>query len=151
MAYILIVEDDQDYADAVSTVLSAENHEIRILRETHTVIGSMQERRPDLVILDIMFPEDVSAGFRLARAIHNFHSELEDVPILLLTAVNARFPLGFGPGDIDEVWMPATDFLEKPVDFDLLRDKVNALLRDRAGARHADRDLTVESRRTGNP
>ena len=46
----------------------------------------------------------------------------------MLTAINAKFPLGFGPNDIDSEWMPVTDFLEKPVDFDVLRGKVAKLL-----------------------
>ena len=53
---------------------------------------------------------------------------LKTVPILMLTAINAEFPLGFGPNDIDSEWLPVTDFLEKPVDFDVLKDKVAKLL-----------------------
>jgi hypothetical protein len=52
----------------------------------------------------------------------------------MLTAVNTRFPLGFGPKDIDERWLPVTDFLEKPVDFDTLRHKVAQLLPEDAAA-----------------
>jgi hypothetical protein len=46
----------------------------------------------------------------------------------MLTAINTKFPLGFGPKDIDDRWMSVTDFLEKPVDFDVLRGKVAKLL-----------------------
>ncbi|MCG7851112.1 MAG: hypothetical protein MIO92_01170, partial [Methanosarcinaceae archaeon] len=50
------------------------------------------------------------------------------IPILMLTAINTKFPLGFGPKDIDDDWLPVTEFLEKPVDFDVLVDKVSKLL-----------------------
>jgi hypothetical protein len=56
----------------------------------------------------------------------------------LLTAINARFPLGFGPNDIDSEWMPVTEFLEKPVDFDVLKDKVAKLLGKGNGAPKRD-------------
>jgi hypothetical protein len=46
----------------------------------------------------------------------------------MLTAVNVRFPLGFGVHDIDEKWLPVSDFVEKPVDFSVLCSKVSALL-----------------------
>ncbi len=128
MAYILMVEDDLDFAEAVETVLEADDHEIQILSEPAKVIPAMKERRPDLVILDVMFPEDPSYGFRLAREIHSAESTLQNVPILLLTAVNTRFPLGFSAQDIDDAWLPASAFLEKPVDFDVLRQKVTELL-----------------------
>jgi CheY-like chemotaxis protein len=61
------------------------------------------------------------------------NNNLKDIPILMLTAINTKFPLGFGAKDIDEDWLPVTDFLEKPVDFDLLRQKVAQLL-GQAGA-----------------
>ena len=46
----------------------------------------------------------------------------------MLTAVNQQFPLGFSNRDIDKRWLPVADFVEKPVDFRLLCDKVAHLL-----------------------
>ena len=54
--------------------------------------------------------------------------KLKDVPVLMLTAVDANFSLGFGSHDIDGDWLPVADFLEKPVDLDVLRSKVAELL-----------------------
>ena len=51
-----------------------------------------------------------------------------EVPVLLLTAVNQRSPLGFSSQNADERWLPVSDFLEKPVDFDVLLQKVSNLL-----------------------
>ena len=93
----------------------------------------MENRPPDLAILDVMFPEDASAGFGLARFMRNEKEQLKTVPTIMLTAINTKFPLGFGPKDIDDSWMPVTDFLEKPVDFDILRDKVTKLLNANRG------------------
>jgi hypothetical protein len=45
----------------------------------------------------------------------------------MLTAVNQQFPLGFSDKDIDPKWLPVIDFLEKPVDFAVLREKINGL------------------------
>ena len=83
-------------------------------------IDRIQERRPDAIVLDVMFPENDTAGFELARAIRRMFGEL---PILLLTAVNQSFPLGFSSTDLDPTWLPAVAFLEKPVDFALLCEK----------------------------
>ena len=46
----------------------------------------------------------------------------------MLTAINQQFPLGFSGQDIDPKWLPVTEFLEKPVDFRLLCDKLQAML-----------------------
>lgn len=58
----------------------------------------------------------------------HYNEKLKGIPVLMLTAVNAKFPLGFSSRDIDDAWLPVSDFLEKPVDLDVLRDKVAALL-----------------------
>jgi DNA-binding NtrC family response regulator len=49
--------------------------------------------------------------------------------------VNTRFPLGFSSKDIDEDWLPVTDFLEKPVDLDVLADRVATMLANRRSTR----------------
>lgn len=128
MAYLLIVDDDEDFANAAATVLRDAGHETAIVLETEKVVKSMEKKRPDLVILDVMFPEDSSAGFELARTIRHYNEKLKEIPILMLTAVNTEFPLGFTSRDIDDNWLPVTDFLEKPVDLDVMRNKVSALL-----------------------
>jgi len=122
------VDDDEDFAAAAKTVLEKDGHEIRIEIDTESAAKSMEVRRPDLVILDVMFPEDSSAGFEFARTMRLYNDKLKDIPILMVTAVNARFPLGFSSRDIDERWLPVTDFIEKPIDLDLLRTKVSALV-----------------------
>jgi len=128
MAYLLIVDDDEDFATAVATVLRGGGHEVRIELDLSAAVRSMTERRPDLVLLDVMFPEDSTGGFELARSMRRQHAALQDVPILMLTAVNTRFPLGFSAKDIDEDWLPVTDFLEKPVDLDVLAERVATIL-----------------------
>jgi CheY-like chemotaxis protein len=128
MAYVLIVDDDEDFAETTATVIKSEGHDVHIELDTESAAQSMQSKTPDLVVLDVMFPEDASAGFELARFMRHENEALKKIPILLLTAINAKFPLGFGPKDIDSEWMPVTDFLEKPVDFDVLRGKVAKLL-----------------------
>ena len=128
MAYVLIVDDDEDFATTTATVIQSEGHEVHIELDTESAAKNMRERTPDLVVLDVMFPEDASAGFELARFMRHEDEMLRTVPILMLTAINAEFPLCFGPNDIDSEWLPVTDFLEKPVDFDVLKDKVAKLL-----------------------
>jgi len=132
MAYILLIDDDEDFTNAAATVLRSDGHEIRIELDIHSGASAMEQRVPDLVVLDVMFPEDSSAGFELARNIRKYDNELRNVPILMLTAVNQEFPLGFNPNDIDDNWLPVQMFLEKPVDLDLLKEKVRRLLEQTA-------------------
>jgi len=136
MAYLLIVDDDEDFAGAAARVLRGDGHEVEIALDTKTAVTNMRQRRPDIAVLDVMFPEDAAAGFVLARTMKHDTGQLDQIPILMLTAVNAKYPLGFSGDDIDGEWMPVAGFLEKPVDFDALREKVAELLAEAAaGAR----------------
>ena len=128
MSYLLMVDDDEDFASAVATVLRGGGHDVRIELDLSAALRSMTARRPDLVLLDVMFPEDSTGGFELARRMRLSHDALKEVPILMLTAVNTRFPLGFSSKDIDEDWLPVTDFLEKPIDLDVLAERVKTML-----------------------
>ncbi len=125
MAYLLIVDDDADFASALRTILKKQGHLISIETDCGRTIERIREDRPDLVILDVMFPENDKAGFQAARSIRKTFGEL---PVILLTAVNQSFPLGFSSKDLDPTWLPAVDFVEKPVDFALLCAKVSEIL-----------------------
>ncbi len=125
MAYLLIIDDDEDFADAVAVICRAEGHEVAIENDTTHALEKFAERMPDAVILDVMFPENPSGGFELARKLRKTSN---DVPILMLTAVNQQFPLGFSHKDIDPTWLPVTAFVEKPVDFEVLKSKISEML-----------------------
>lgn len=128
MAYVLIIDDDEDFAGAAAATLRTQGHEVAVELDVQDAMRSMEARVPDLAILDVMFPENSSAGFELARKLRQCEGELGSMPVLLLTALNSRFPLGFSSKDIDDEWMPVNAFLEKPVDLDVLCERVASLL-----------------------
>lgn len=128
MSYILIIDDDEDFSIAVATTLRNVGYEVQVELDIQSAEESMKNRRPDLVILDVMFPENSSAGFLFARKMRHYDEKLKDIPILMLTAINSRFPLGFSSMDIDDTWLPVEYFLEKPVDLDVLSNKVSKML-----------------------
>ncbi len=125
MAYVLIVDDDEDFAEAVATVLRASGHEVELEHDANQAISRIEKHRPDAIVLDVMFPENPIAGFEVARAVRR---KFKPIPTLMLTAVNQQFPLGFSDKDIDPVWLPVTDLVEKPVDFRILKEKLEQLL-----------------------
>ncbi len=129
MAYVMIVDDDEDMANAVAMMLQNDGHEAGIELEIDKAVASMENRRPDLVILDVMFPNNKTAGFTLARMMRLYNEKLKGVPIIMLTAVNQEYRgLQFSNRDIDDHWLPVAEFLDKPVDPSVLREKVSALL-----------------------
>ena len=135
MAYLLVVDDDEDCTLAVSEALRLAGHEVHVEPHIGHALETIDARRPDLVVLDVMFPQGSSAGFDFARALRHEREDLKDIPILMLTALGQRFPFGFGPGDIDDSSVPVDNYLEKPVDPGFLREEVSRLLARAGGPR----------------
>lgn len=127
MARIMVVDDDIESAKITATILQSKGHEAVLLHSTENAIEMLTRMMPDLVILDVMFPDNPLAGFDLAREIRR-HPAIKNLPILLLTAVNQEFPMGFCDSDIDANWMPIQSFIEKPFKIDDLLRVVAKLL-----------------------
>ena len=131
MEKITIVDDDIELAETIAMVLKKEGYDVEIVDNLGDGRTAIRERRPDLVILDVMFPENLAGGFDLAREIRTA-SDTKDLPVILLTAVNQEFPMDFSSGDIDENWIPVQDFIEKPPTIPDLLDKIKQLIADRS-------------------
>lgn len=124
---ILIIDDDKDIIEALQLVLESEGYEVESTTSTKGAVALVKQNNPDLIILDVMFPESSSEGFDLAREL-NRDDEAGKVPVLMLSAVNARFNLGFSNKDRDENWLPVAEFMEKPVQPAQLIERVQELL-----------------------
>ena len=127
MAYLMIVDDDENLAEALAVAMTAEGHEVATSSDIAVAMAEMQRRPPDLVILDVMFPEDDFAGFELARQMRKCR-DLNRIPILMLTSLNRSMGLCFSTLDTDNSWLPVAEFLNKPVDLQELAGKVKSLL-----------------------
>jgi len=129
MANILIIDDDLDIIDSLKMVLESKDHQVSVKTDTDNLLETIRQTSPDLIILDIIFPEDPNAGFTAARELHK-NDEVKHIPVLLLSAVNqqSNMSFGFSETDISEDFMPVKGFIEKPVEPAALLSKVNELL-----------------------
>lgn len=129
MARILIIDDDRDIIDSLTLVLEANGHQVIGKTDTVELSGFVRAKHPDLILLDIIFPDDPQAGFKAARELAG-DAALRAIPVLVLSAVNARTNLGFSfsERDISEDFLPVRGFLEKPVEPQVLLEKIRALL-----------------------
>ena len=125
MTQPLVVDDDRDFAGAVRMMLQSRGYDVAMMHETDTLLARLDQRLPDALILDVMFPEKPTAGIELAQAIRRRYPRL---PVVMLSAINQNMPLGFSPGDLEPALLAVTEFLEKPIDFSLLCDKLDRLL-----------------------
>ena len=130
---ILIVDDDSDFTQIISSMLLSHGMQIRCLHEPSELLHVLQEFTPDLILLDVMMP--VINGFDLCKQLRSM-PRWQDTPIVFLTAhsgVDARIN-AFDAG--------ADDYLPKPViEMELVSRLKIRLERARLIKERADRDL----------
>lgn len=129
MAKIMIIDDDPDIVDSLTMILEKNGHQVAVKPDTDNLVEDVMRVNPDLIILDIIFPEDPQAGFVAARTLSR-DEKLKSIPVLLLSAVNqaSNMSFGFSETDISEDFMPVDAFIEKPVEPAVLIDRINRLL-----------------------
>lgn len=127
MAELLIVDDDVELASMLSEMLETEGHRATTIDTLDEAREALGKEQPDLLILDVMFPENPAGGFDLARELRK-QERTKNLPVILLTAVNQELPMDFSAKDIDDEWMPVQDFMEKPPAVPELIAKVKKLL-----------------------
>ena len=129
MKKIYIVDDDRDIVESISMVLQGSGYETAAQYDDNDLTANVKAYAPDLVILDVMFPEDESAGFRMARELRADEA-LAKIPVLMLSAINERglYPGKFSDHDRDDSYLPVDAFVEKPISPDALLAKLAGLL-----------------------
>ena len=125
---ILIIEDDEEIAGAMKIVLESVNYDTKVSVDPEDGFQKAKDNKPDLILLDVMFGDaNKTQGFDYAVKI-KMEESLKKIPILMVTAVNARYPkLHFSP-KTDGEYLPVDDFIEKPVLPKDLLQKVKTLL-----------------------
>ena len=120
MARIMVVDDDAHLLRLMKRALTRQDHSVLTTSDGEEAIALLQERRVDLVILDVIMPG--VNGIQVCQYIRE-RPELEAIPILFLTAKKdiEDKVAGFEAG--------ADDYLTKPFDMRELELRVEALLR----------------------
>lgn len=126
---ILIVDDDRDLVNSMRIVLQSAHYRIRSAHCGKEGFAAIEEKIPDLIILDVMMATDTD-GFDLAFKLKNF-ANYRDIPILMLTSFTQKMAEQ-GPESfqhiLGEAW-PVSRFMEKPIDPNVLLATVAELLK----------------------
>jgi two-component system, OmpR family, response regulator len=147
---ILVVDDEPSIVDAVSMTLRYEGYEVDEAATGRAALDTCTERRPDLIVLDIMLPDldglEVTRRLR-ARGIRT--------PILFLTARDAL------EDKIAGLTVGGDDYVTKPFALAEIVARIRVILRRAAGEaddesmlRFADLEMDErahEVRRAGTP
>jgi CheY-like chemotaxis protein len=128
MAKIKVIDDDPDQVAYLSGILTGAGYEVTTFDMIDGAMESIEADRPDLILLDVMFPENPSGGMELAILIRR-NAKIKHLPVILLTNINREFPIGISSKDIDAECMPVEDFIEKPANAQELLRKISKHLK----------------------
>ena len=79
MATVLIVEDEAAIADLIELQVKLAGHSAHVLYSGDTIMDAIQNKRPDIIILDVMLPG--RDGFSIMQEIKPL-----GIPVIFLTA-----------------------------------------------------------------
>jgi two-component system phosphate regulon response regulator PhoB len=129
MAHILVIEDEADIRQVLEYNLRQAGHEVSVAERGEAGLALARQRRPDLVLLDLMLP-DIS-GLDVCRTIKG-DSHLRGTAVIMLTARGSEIDrvVGFELG--------ADDYVTKPFSVRELLLRVQAVLRRSQGRSEDD-------------
>jgi DNA-binding response OmpR family regulator len=122
--YILVVDDDPDMLEGITSVLKSQPYRIQTARDGQQCMEMIGKKIPNLLILDLLMPK--MDGFAVIREIQK-HLEYTELPIVVLTALfedasRRRYELETSRE------MVVHSYLEKPVAPHELLRRVEAIL-----------------------
>ncbi len=122
---VLIVDDDQDYGEALKIVLENQGFRIRHALNIRDGRAFIDEERPDVIILDVMM-EKMTDGFNLCSDLKN-DATCSTIPILMVTAVTDKTGFKFSP-ETDGEYLQADDYVSKPIPVSELVARIKKLI-----------------------
>jgi len=106
MAIILVVEDDPNQARLYAQELSQEGYEIVIARDGREAMETVEQQKPDLVVMDISMP-----GMDGIECMGRLLSRDNKLPIILNTAY-ATYQDNFRSWSADDYIVKSSDLTE---------------------------------------
>ncbi|MBZ0159190.1 MAG: sigma-54 dependent transcriptional regulator, partial [bacterium] len=120
MAKILVIDDEVVFARSVAHTLDRHGHECRSLSSAEEGIASIEEERPDLILLDIKLAG--MSGLEALRRIVNLDGS---IVVIIMTAYSSVESAVAAMKD------GAYDYIQKPIDHDELTFVIEKALETR--------------------
>jgi len=121
MSEILIVDDERVLREGLKATLQGEGFAVRLARDGEEALKKIAEKRPDLVLLDVMMPK--MNGFRCCEEIRRRDALL---PVVFLTAKDVE------ADQIRAIGLGGDDYVSKTASDAILLARINrALVRTR--------------------
>ncbi|HUU52098.1 MAG: response regulator [Candidatus Aminicenantaceae bacterium] len=126
---IMVIDDDQDFIDAVTTILKSALYEVATASNPKEGKDKVLSEKPDLILLDIMM-DSLFDGFSLCNAIKTSKEfkDVKDTPIIFVSAVKELTGSRFQFDGAEQGLVGPNDYIDKPVKPDDLLARIAKLL-----------------------
>jgi CheY-like chemotaxis protein len=119
---VLVVDDDPDARDYLSTVLEDNGLAVFTARDGSEALSKVEQEAPDLISLDITMPG--KSGVAVYRKLKE-DDQFKSIPVIIITGVSDEFRLFIS----NRRQVPPPDgYINKPVDADAFVKMVRELL-----------------------
>jgi two-component system OmpR family response regulator len=131
---VLVVDDEEHITELVAMGLGYNGFEVERAATGRAALAAVAERRPDLIVLDVMLPD--LDGFEVARRLGQGTGAGTRVPIIFLTARDAT------TDKVEGLRLGVDDYVTKPFSIEELIERVKAVLRRASGLGPGERKLS---------
>ena len=114
---ILIVEDDNDIAEILANELSVWGYDTVCVKDFNNVLDEFKSEKPELVLMDIILP--YFNGFYWCQKIR----EISKVPLMFISSKSEDIDI------VQAMQFGGDDYIVKPINIQIVRAKIVALLR----------------------
>jgi two-component system alkaline phosphatase synthesis response regulator PhoP len=121
---ILLVDDDPDLVEAVSTILESKGYAVAKAYGGVEGLKKVKTENPDLIVLDVMMPD--KDGYEVCKEL-KADKKYRSIPVLLLTAVVSNIPTTKYTHQMGRD-TEADDYMDKPVEPDELVKRIEVLI-----------------------
>ena len=132
---LLMIDDDPDFVEGIMSILKTAGYEVEAKYNPKEGFKALETGKYDLLLLDIMMGRGAE-GVMIARKMRK-DPKLRKMPVLIITGIREQIAYLFPGSAVSPHFVEVDELVEKPVEPQLLLDRVSALLKA-AEARDAD-------------
>ena len=123
---LLMIDDDPDFVDGIKSILVAADYDVDVAYNPKDGFRALQSGNYDMLLLDIMMGRGAE-GVMIARKLRK-DPKLRDMPVLIITGIREQIAFLVPGGPMHPHFVAVDELVEKPVEPELLLERVSALL-----------------------